>query len=248
MISAKTDSRVDILTIIYGIYAFFAFMPILIGAMLGAVLIPGLARRRQWVKTVCRLFFRLAGIRTELNGLENLPNGHCVVVANHASHLDGVALTAFLPPRFSFVIKAEMRAIPIVHFLLRRIGSRFVERFVTAESARDARELLRASSSGESFVIFPEGTFLREPGLGKFRHGAFATAIKGQIPTVPVVICGARNILPANTFLARRGDLRIEILRPIAADDPAYESSRALAAKARKQMLQVGDESELPQE
>ena len=47
------------------------------------------------------------GLRISVRGTEHLPDGSCVVVANHASYLDGVVLKAVLPPRFSFVIKRE---------------------------------------------------------------------------------------------------------------------------------------------
>jgi len=245
MTSNNTDSASGILTFLYGIYAWIVFLFILLAAVTGATLIPGLNRRRRWVSVVCRLFFRLAGIPVQVSGLDNLPDGHCVVVANHTSHVDGIILQAFLPPRFSYVIKGEMREIPIVHFLLRRIGARFVERFVAAESARDARKLLQASSGGESFAFFPEGTFIGKPGLGRFRPGAFATAIKGEIAIVPLVISGARTILPAHVWFPRHGKLRIDLLQAIGPQDPAYQDSKSLAAQARQRMLQVLDEPDL---
>ena len=245
MTSAKVASQPGILSYVYGIYACLAFLPILIAAVLGAIVIPGLDRRRHWVQTVCRVFFRIAGIPAHVTGLENLPDGHCIVVANHASHVDGMALQAFLPPRFSYVIKGEMRNVPGVHFLLRRIGSRFVERFVTSASARDARKLLRASGGDESFVFFPEGTFIAEPGLGRFRPGAFATAIKGDLPVVPLVIHGARSILPASARLPHHGAVHIEILQAILPSDTAYNSSRELASAARQRMLRVLNEPDL---
>ncbi len=245
MSSNNTASNSGILTFLYGIYAWIVFLFILLAAVIGATLIPGLNRRRGWVAAVCRLFFRLAGIPVQVSGLDNLPEGHCVVVANHTSHVDGVILQAFLPPRFSYVIKGEMRDIPGVHFLLRRIGARFVERFVAAESARDARKLLQASSGGESFTFFPEGTFIEKPGLGRFRPGAFATAIKGEIPLVPLVISGARRILPAHIWFPRHGKLRIDLLQAIHPHDPAYRSSKTLATYTRQQMLQVLDEPDL---
>jgi 1-acyl-sn-glycerol-3-phosphate acyltransferase len=245
MTSANLASRPRILSFFYGVYACLAFLPILICAIAVAIGIPGLDRRRRWVSAVCRIYFRIAGIPTQVTGLANLPDGHCVVVANHSSHLDGVALQAYLPPRFSFVIKGEMRKVPGVHFLLRRIGSRFVERFESVASARDARKLLHASSGEESFAFFPEGTFLAEPGLGRFRPGAFSTAIKGDLPLIPLVIHGARKILPARSVLPRHGQLHIEILQSIQPADAAFESNRKLAEEARRRMLQVFEEPDL---
>lgn len=247
MTTDNTDSGNAIVRVAFGIYAWIVFSFILLAATLGVALIPGLHRRRRWLANVSRLFFRLVAIPVAVQGLDNFPPGHCVLVANHASHIDGLLLQAVLPPRFSYVIKGEMRDVPIVHFLLRRIGARFVERFVTSESARDARKLLRASSNGESFAFFPEGTFIAPPGLGRFRPGAFATAIKGQIPLIPVVICGARKILPASVWLPRHGGLSVDILQPIQPQDAAFASSLTLAAEARQRMLQILDEGDLLQ-
>lgn len=187
----------------------------------------------------------MAGICCKLRGLERLPQGHCVVVANHSSYLDGVILQAFLPPRFSYIVKSEMRHVPVAHFLLRRIGARFVERFKAADSARDARNLLRAADEGESLAFFPEGTFIIDAGLGRFHSGAFATAIKGSSPVVPVVIGGSRAILPMATLLPRRGELSIDILDPVMPDHPAFATHKTLADEARRRILTVLDEPDL---
>jgi 1-acyl-sn-glycerol-3-phosphate acyltransferase len=230
---------------LYGLYAWLAFIVCFSGAVLCAIGVPGLERRRRWVSAAARSWFAVAGIRTVRRGLANIPAGHCVVVANHASYMDGVILQAFLPPRFSFVIKGEMRRVPVAHFLLRRIGSRFVERFAASASVRDARRLLRAAASGESLVVFPEGTFHVEPGLHRFRPGAFAAAVKGGVPVVPIAINGSREILPARRLLPSRGRLRIDVLPPIFPGDPDFRSSKTLAETARRRILAVLDEPDL---
>jgi 1-acyl-sn-glycerol-3-phosphate acyltransferase len=166
-------------------------------------------------------------------------------VANHASYLDGLILQAFLPPRFSYVIKGELQNVPVVHYLLRRIGAKFVERFVASGSARDARTLLRAASAGESLAFFPEGTFVREPGLGRFRPGAFAAAIKGELPVVPVAIKGSRTVLPSGTLLPRKGCLEVVILNAIGPAELAFANNAALAEAARQQLLGVLGEPDL---
>jgi 1-acyl-sn-glycerol-3-phosphate acyltransferase len=230
---------------LYGLYAWIVFVLVVLFSVLSAIFLPGLGRRRRWISCAGRVFFTLAAFPTTVTGLERLPAGHFIAVVNHASHVDGVSMQAFLPPRFSFVIKGEVRKVPIVHFLLRRVGSKFVERFVAAGSARDARNLVKAAANGESMVIFPEGTFIEKPGLGRFRPGAFAAAIKGNLPVVPVAIRGARKILPAYTFWPRRGPLQIDILQPIDPSDSAYESSAGLAELARQRILEVLDEPDL---
>ena len=86
--------------------------------------------------------------------------------------------------------------------LLRRIGSEFVERFNRHKGGTDARRVLRTAASGHSLVFFPEGTFTREVGLGKFHTGAFAIAARAACPVVPAVILGTRRNMPATRVLA----------------------------------------------
>ena len=56
-------------------------------------------------------------------------------------------------------IKGEMRNIPLVHYVLRRSGSRFVERHEPGGSRRDARQIVKDAVGGVSLGFFPEGTF-----------------------------------------------------------------------------------------
>lgn len=227
----------------YGIYAWLSFLVCAVFAILSAILLPGLARRRRWVTRFARAPFMLAGIHVTVSGASNLPESACVVVANHASYVDGVVLQAFLPPRFSYVIKGEMQHVPVVGFVLRRIGAHFVDRYTVGRSARDARTLLRAADNGDSLAFFPEGTFLPRPGLGAFRGGAFAAAVRTQVPIVPVVIRGSRQLLPPARPLPARTPLKIDILAPIA--PAAAADTKALAELARQSILTVLDEPDL---
>ncbi len=245
MTVTKQSAKPGLADYLYSFYAWTTFILCLTLALLSATVLPGLERRRRWVSVFARTFFRLAGIGVTVRGLQNLPAEHCIVVANHASYLDGPILQAWLPPRFSYVIKSEMQKVPLAGFMLNRIGSRFVERFVKSASARDARSLMRAANSGEALGFFPEGTFQPEPGLGRFHSGAFMSATKSSIPIVPVVIRGSRHILPAETMLASRGDLEIDILEPIGPDDPAFGRARDLSNLARARILTVLDEPDL---
>jgi len=229
----------------FGMYAWVVFGVCVAFSLLVAAIVPGRERRRRLVAGAARATFVLSGVTVRVRGLENLPPGHCVVVANHASYVDGILLKGYLPPRFSFVIKGEMRDIPIVHFLLRRAGSMFVERFESAGSSRDARQIVKAAQGGESFGFFPEGTFMERAGLGRFHAGAFMAAIKGGMPVVPIAISGTRRLMPSGRKLPRRVALGIDILPTIAPDAPEFADSRTLAEAARQRILGVLDEPDL---
>ncbi len=230
---------------LFGVYAWTVFGGCILLGLLVALLIPGHERRYRYLAAIARAIFVLSRVRIDVRGLDNVPDGHSIVVANHASYVDGFLLKAYLPARFSFVIKGEMRDIWFVHFLLRRAGSRFVERFQAGGSTRDARKIVMAARDGESLAFFPEGTFIKEPGVGRFRAGAFVAAIKGDMPVVPIAISGTRAMMPSEQNLPRPVPLRIDILPPIMPDDPAFEDHKLLAKTARQRILDVLDEPDL---
>lgn len=207
--------------------------------MTAVTLLPTVRQRRGAVRRLSRALLLTTGMGPRIAGLGNLPPTPCVVAANHASYLDGIIMTAVLPPRFAFVIKNEMRGVPLAHYLLRRIGSFFVERFRPERSAVDARSLLQAAHRGEALAFFPEGTFRREPGLRRFRSGAFAIATKAGLPVLPAAIRGSRAALPAEALLPRPARLDVAILPAI---DAAGLDAQALAAAARKEILDALDE------
>jgi 1-acyl-sn-glycerol-3-phosphate acyltransferase len=197
------------LRFLYGIYAAALFLVVALTALVGVLLIPTLKLRRGTARIAARTYLLLAGMPLRLRGTENLPAGQCVVVANHASYLDGVVMAAALPPRFGFVIKREMNDVPVAGLLLRRIGSEFVDRFNRHKGGMDARRVLRTAASGHSLVFFPEGTFTPAVGLGKFHTGAFAIAARSGCPVVPAVILGTRRNMPATRVLPRPGPLEV---------------------------------------
>ena len=113
---------------LYGILTALTFTLVTVPTVVLLAFVPGQERRRGIVKVAATLVFRLVGARPRVSGLANLPDEPCVAVANHASYIDGILLTAILPPRFTFVIKREMTNVPFANFLLQRIGSAFVDR------------------------------------------------------------------------------------------------------------------------
>jgi 1-acyl-sn-glycerol-3-phosphate acyltransferase len=155
-------------------------------------------------------------------------------------------LTAALPPRFGFVIKREMAAVPLAGAVLRRLGSEFVERVDRQRGASDARRMLRNATQGHSLAFFPEGTFTRTPGLLKFHTGAFATAARAGCLLVPAVLRGTRRALPPSGALPRPGPIQMEILPPLtAAEADAESSAPQLRDQARAAMLAALGEPDL---
>jgi 1-acyl-sn-glycerol-3-phosphate acyltransferase len=193
--------------------------------------VPNLRRRRSVAGLFSRAFLWGARIPFTVHGLERLPQVPCVLVANHASYIDGIVAVAALPPDFAFVIKKEMVRVPLAGLLLRRLGSEFVERFNRHKGASDARRVLRLAATGQSLVFFPEGTFDGRRQISHFLGGAFAIAERSEMPVVAVAVHGTRGVLPPGGLMIYRRPIHFEILTTL---DPkgARQRSRELIAQA----------------
>ena len=235
------------LRLVYGIYAIATFLLLAVCALLATLLLPGVQRHRAAARTAARTFLRIAGMPLTVKGLDRLPPGQCVVVSNHASYIDGIVFTAALPPRFGYVIKREMNAVPLAGLLLRQLGSEFVERFNRQRGAADARRMLRTAVSGNSLVFFPEGTYSQTPGLLKFHAGAFMTAARAACPVVPAVVKGTRVTLPPGRPWPHPGRIIVEILPAITATTSGKTDAAAveLRDRAREAVLRELGEPDL---
>ena len=228
----------------YGCYAWLALLAIVLPLCPVLALTPGVLRRRRLARGAAKLFLLVIGSRVRVEGSEIERHYPCVVVANHASYLDGIILTAALPAGFTYLIKYQMSRVPIAGFILRRLGSAFVDRDDRNDRQRTARALHTLANRGSALGFFPEGTFDKAPGLKPFHLGAFAAAARAKLPVVPVVIYGARRKLPSGALLPRPGPLRVHICDAVRLPD-AEPTARALMAETRRAMLVHLDEPDL---
>ncbi|MCG0278010.1 MAG: 1-acyl-sn-glycerol-3-phosphate acyltransferase [Thermanaeromonas sp.] len=149
-------------------------------------------------KFICYLFFRYI-CRWEVRGQENFPReGPAVVVSNHVSFWDPVAVGVAVPRPVRFMAKEELFRIPLLGQVIRGLGAFPVRRGRSDRQAlKESLEILR---SGQVLGMFPEGTRVRTGGLGTFHNGAAVLSLKTGAPLVPVALKGTQNIFSKGWF------------------------------------------------
>ncbi|MBW2476784.1 MAG: AMP-binding protein [Deltaproteobacteria bacterium] len=242
--------------IMYGVYARSLFY--LFGPLTGLIVIflPKIEWRWSLMRTVVRVLARLTATHVQVHGSESLATmrANCIYVANHASYLDSYILVGYLPRRFSFVAKAELRHNLLFRTLLNRIKTGFVERFDARKGVDDFERLASQARGGRSYLFFPEGTFTRSPGLLKFHLGAFVAAAEGGLAVVPIAIQGTRSILRGTDWLPHRGNVTVHIGTPICPEDlsgdhqDVWRKAVALRNAARTEILKHCGEPDLVDE
>ncbi len=222
--------------LLWALWVWLLAIALLLLVTLPILALPSLPSRRTVAGAFGRAIFLLAGLPVRVVGLERLPSATCIIVANHASYLDGPLLFSYLPPRFGFVIKKEASRLPVAGFMLKRLGHYFVERRNRHEGGSDARRILRSVEQGQAIAFFPEGTFIPEPGLGRFHSGAFAAAARAGVPVAPVAIRGTRMVLGGGRILPRWGRIEVEVLEPLPARTGGGDTATQLRDSARERI------------
>ena len=208
-------------------WAWATFMLLAPLAALGILTLPRLEQRWTVCHHLARLHARLCGCPLRVEGADCLPASGCVVVANHASYIDGLVLAAALPHPLRFVAKAELRDSRLLRPLFERMGTHFVRRFDAGHGVEDADTLAAGAGAGAPLLFFAEGTFNARPGLQAFRLGAFQAAARQGLPVVPVALAGTRAVLPDGSWRPRPGPLAVTICAP---HQPAGEDWHDLLA------------------
>ena len=180
--------------------------------------LPSLLLQRFW-NCSCLVYMKLYH-RLEVYGAENLPTQPpFVLVANHTSHLDTLALVAAVPR------KLRSHIYPIAagdHFFKTTPHSFFAAMFLNAlpmwrkNSVGHALQQLREKllESETIFILYPEGTRSRNGEMNSFKAGIGRLVSETAIPVVPVRIRGAFEALPAAKKLPRPRKIVVSVGRP----------------------------------
>ena len=141
----------------------------------------------------------LCGLRYEVEGIENLPNGPCIVMAKHQSTWETIGLRGLMKPAQSWVLKKELMQLPIFGWGLRLARSIPIDRSAGRRAVLKVVEDGKARlAEGRYVVIFPEGTRTAPGERRKYGMGGGVLAERSGAQVIPI----AHN---AGVFWRRRG-------------------------------------------
>ena len=154
----------------------------------------------------------LSGTRICIRGKEKIERGgNYIVMSNHQSLFDVWGLIAKIPLQLRWIIKADIKKIPIFGYALERMGHIYIGGNGRRNMALGLADAIRRVRNGTSIVIFPEGTRSRDGRLGKFHKGGALIAIKSGVPVLPVTVNGSRFVLPKGTLALMPGKIEIVV-------------------------------------
>lgn len=231
---------------LYALYAWPVLTIIGVLAWILVVFTPFEHGRRKMAHWCARALLFCTFTPLRVTGHEHLdPHRAQIIVANHASYLDGFIVTAALDAPIHFIVKGELARNLPVRVILQRFGVEFVDRFNANKGTSDVKRIAAKSRDGQSIVFFPEGTFTTFEGLQPFRMGAFVTAARARVPVVPVAISGARNMVRGDDWFPRRGRIEVTVCAPIEPRGEGWQVALDLRDAARHEIAKYCGEPDL---
>jgi 1-acyl-sn-glycerol-3-phosphate acyltransferase len=160
-------------------------------------------------------------------------------MANHLSLVDVWAVLVAIPVPLRFIAKKQLGAIPLFGWAMRAGRFIFIDRQNAASARRSIDEAAKRVRSGQSVVMFPEGTRSRDGRLGPFKKGGFHLAISSGVDIVPVAIWGSRELMPRGSARIYAGEVSIEIDEPIPTSSLSVDDRDALVERVRDRIASM---------
>jgi 1-acyl-sn-glycerol-3-phosphate acyltransferase len=239
----------DILRKLYKIYAWLVVVPAIVIATIifgtGTVLLLFFLKPRQ-VGILCgkswaRVISFVTPMRVSVVGREHVDQRQSyVIVSNHQSQFDIFVLYGWLDIDFKWVMKQELRKVPLIGIACERLGHIYVDRTNREAALASINAAKQRIVDGTSVLFFPEGTRSRDKRMRPFKKGAFRMALDLQLPILPITIQGTREVLPSDTLDLFPGRATMTIHPPIPIQDYDYTRLEALIARTR-QVIEAPD-------
>lgn len=167
-----------------------------------------------------RRLLKIAEVDVEIIGYENVDKVEsCVFVSNHSSFFDIPILLACIKKDFRIIYKKELEKLPFFGTGLNRSPFISINRGNPREAMKSILQAIEAIKSGDSVLVFPEGTRSETGKLQEFKRGAFVLAYKSNKPIIPVTVLGSYDIIPPGIRRIRGGRVKLVIGESLSTKD-----------------------------
>ncbi|MCX8123580.1 MAG: 1-acyl-sn-glycerol-3-phosphate acyltransferase [Spirochaetes bacterium] len=166
----------------------------------------------------------VTGVKVHIKGREKIqPGVQYVIISNHQSQYDILALVTSLKIQFRWVIKKELLYVPLFGWALYAAKNVFIDRGNREKAIASINRAVNRLPKGVSILVFAEGTRSKDGSLQKFKKGGFTIAIERKMPILPVAVKGSREILPKGSFVFTRGSIEVVVCDPIPVEEYTHE-------------------------
>lgn len=232
-------SSIDVLKITWislwaAIASVILFLPITITALL--------SRTGKLPFTISKLWayvmLAVTCVRPVIRGREKINrNQSYIIISNHQSDYDILALVIVLGIQFRWIIKKELRKVPLFGYALYKSRNIFIDRGHGEMAMESIRRGLERLPHGVSIMFFAEGTRSLDDKIQPFKKGGFVMAIEKGLPILPVTVNGSRRVLAKSSLVFSPGPIEVVISDPIETGEYSVEDLQRLLDRTREVII-----------
>ena len=193
-------------------------LAIMLGSLFGLRGRPLYRIARAWLSLCISGARVILGIRAEVTGMENLPQGEntgVVLLVKHQSTYETFLMPAIMPHPLAYVFKKELLYVPFFGWSIGALDMIHIDR---AQRSRAFHKVVeqgkRLLDQGIWVIMFPEGTRIDRGQVGEYKTGATRLAIMAGAPVVPIAVTSAK-CWPRKAFIKKPGVVDVSIGKPI---------------------------------
>lgn len=188
------------------------FVPITMAALMSSTgnLAFTLSKLWAWI------MLTMTNVHPQIRNREKIQKGQSyIIISNHQSEYDILALVTQLGIQFRWIIKKELLKAPLFGYALYAARNIFIDRSNTEQAIKSIHQGIDRLPPGVSVMFFAEGTRSPDGRIQEFKKGGFIMALEKGFPILPVTVNGGRKVLPKKSLVFRPGPIEVVVADPI---------------------------------
>jgi 1-acyl-sn-glycerol-3-phosphate acyltransferase len=205
-------------------------LPVIIAAMLSSTGNLAFTLSKIWA----HIMLKVTGVHPTIRNREKIVKGRSyIIISNHQSEYDILAIVTTLGIQFRWIIKMELRKVPMFGYALYISRNIYIDRGAGEKAMESIRDGLDRLPDGVSVMFFAEGTRSEDGSIQPFKKGGFIMALEKGIPILPVTVNGSRKVLPKKSLIFRPGPIEVVVSDPIDTKGYTKEQLQELVDRTR---------------
>ncbi len=210
------------------------FVPVTLAAVTSSTGNLAFTISKQWA----RFMLLVTGVKVVIKNREKIrPGVSYIIISNHQSYYDILALVTTLGIQYRWIIKKELRKVPLFGYALYVSRNVFIDRSDSRKAIESIRAGLDRLAPGTGVMVFAEGTRSPDGTVREFKKGGFVMAIDNGFPILPVTVNGSRKVLPKKSLVFRPGVIEIVVADPIETIGLTREDLPSLMERTRNVII-----------
>ena len=161
------------------------------------------------------IMLTVTNIHPQIRNREKIQKGQSyIIISNHQSEYDILALVTRLGIQFRWIIKKELLKAPLFGYALYAARNIFIDRSNTEQAIKSIHQGIDRLPPGVSVMFFAEGTRSPDGRIQEFKKGGFIMALEKGLPILPITVNGSRKVLPKKSLVFRPGPIEVVVADP----------------------------------